>query len=125
MRELTKSVFSFSWAASLLGASEMANLLSPRRQRGPSSRDAFENCTRSAVDQMGPSLRQVFAVGDQLQRSIVNAMFGVFTLGTSSAGGCSGMRDSQQDGQAQAGSGTYGSSDPSSTGWGPMPSNRQ
>jgi hypothetical protein len=126
MRELTKSVLSFSWAASLLGAKELANLLSPQRQQGSSSRDVFDTATRGAIDQMGGSLRQLFAVGDQVQRGVVNTMFGVFTLGMSSVSGCGGMRNSQPGGQAKpAGNGGTSSTDPSSTGWGPMPSNQQ
>jgi hypothetical protein len=76
MRELTRSMASFSWAVSLFGVEQMTNLLSPRR-----AADAFGAVTRSAEGALGPGLRSAFQTGDRLQRAMVDASFGLVGLG--------------------------------------------
>jgi len=82
MRDLTRSVASFSWAMSLYGLEQMANLMSPRRAAA-----AFEAVTRTTEGTLGPGLRTAFQTGDRLQRSVVDLSFGLVGLGGSPANG--------------------------------------
>lgn len=100
MRELAKSMLSFTWSMSVFGLSQAANLLSPRQ-----AVSAFEEVTRRTGEQLGPSARQMFDAGDRVQRGFVDLAFRTFGLGCSS---CSGSRSAQQ----ASGQGN---------GWGPMP----
>lgn len=71
MRDLTKSMTSFSWALSLFGARQMLNLMHPSRAAG-----AFESMARAAEGQLDEGLGSAFRTGDRLQRTIVDAAFG-------------------------------------------------
>lgn len=73
MRELSKSLFSLSWALPLFGLQQMANFNDP--DRAASSMDAV---TRSAADQMGSGVRSLFRSGDELGRGAVEASFALF-----------------------------------------------
>src|SRR5437763_12584498 len=80
MRELTKSIISFSWAVSLLGIKEATRLFQPGQVQGPYS-NSCEPVTQAAVAQLDPSVQGVFRTGDNFQRGVVNAVFGVFNPG--------------------------------------------
>ena len=73
MINFTKSMFSYSLAASLFGMKQMGNLFSS--QRGPDNRHpataGFENVTHCTVDEFGDTLRTVFHTTDRLQRGMV------------------------------------------------------
>lgn len=71
MREFTKSIFSFSWALSLFGIQQTANLLSPAK-----AAQAFESVTQATEGQINDSLKTTFNAGDRLQRNAVNLFFG-------------------------------------------------
>jgi len=86
MRNLTRSVASFSWAMSLFGAEQMANLISPRR-----AADAFGTVARSTEGALGPGLRSAFQAGDRLQRAMVDVSFSLVGLGPSANGGGAGQ----------------------------------
>jgi hypothetical protein len=85
MRDLTRSLASFTWAMSLFGVEQMANLMSPRR-----AADAFGAVARSAEGALGPGLRSVFETGDRLQRAMLDTSFSLVGLGPSAANGGSG-----------------------------------
>lgn len=85
MRDLTRSVASFTWAMSLFGVEQMANLMSPRR-----AADAFGAVARSAEGALGPGLRSAFETGDRLQKAMLDASFSLVGLAPSSGGGNSG-----------------------------------
>jgi hypothetical protein len=76
MRDLTRSMASFSWAMSLYGVRQMANLVAPRR-----AADAFSAVARSAEGALGPGLRSAFQTGDRLQKAVVDLSFGLVGLG--------------------------------------------
>jgi hypothetical protein len=82
MRELTRSVASFSWAMSLFGVEQMANLVSPRR-----AADAFGAVARSAQGALGPGLRSAFQTGDRAQQAVVDLSFSLVGLGPSANSG--------------------------------------
>jgi hypothetical protein len=76
MRELTKSMFSFSWAMPLYGMKQMLNLSFPRDMSRPfgEAADGFEAVTDAMRKQLGPTMRSLFDAGDQIQRGLVDAM---------------------------------------------------
>lgn len=78
MCDLARSVASFTWAMSLFGVKQMANLMSPRR-----AADSFGAVTRTAEGALGPRLRSAFETGDRLQRTMVDASFSLAGLAPS------------------------------------------
>lgn len=110
MRELVKSAFSLSWAMSLLGLKQATNLLNPQELAKASLND-LEPVSQATINQLDPRLQGLFRTGDNLQRGMVNLMFGLFdpgnwnpsrwAPGSGSTSPCSG----NQSGQS----------------WGPMP----
>jgi hypothetical protein len=99
MREFTRSVASFSWAMSLFGVEQMANMVSPRR-----AADAFGAVARSAEGALGPGLRSVFQAGDRLQKAAVDLSFSMVGLGPASRCGCAATETATGTG-ASSGSG--------------------
>jgi hypothetical protein len=152
MRDLTKSMTSFSWALSLFGLRQMTSMLTPQGWKGANS--SFDHVTRSTEDQLGAVTRSIFRAGDGLQRGMVDLMFNMLSLGGTTNGdqGGDAFRRSAQwsadvinrsaDAIRQAasdprGPGAPAASGPSSrpspgpspapsgeTGWGPMPGTR-
>lgn len=74
MRELTKSIFSFSWAMSLFGIQQTTNLMSPEK-----AAKAFNSVTEATEAQLTDVMRTTFSAGDKLQRSAVDMTLGMFT----------------------------------------------
>lgn len=135
MRELTKSMMSFSWAMSLLGAQQMARLMMPQTW-GQGAPD-LDTVTRSTEGQLGSVTQSMFRAGDNLQRGMVDMMFGMFNLGNSASsvwqmgsdaarqasrgcGGC-GQTAPPPGMPSQRGATGQASGEP---GWGPMPGSR-
>jgi hypothetical protein len=75
MRELTKSMFSFSWAISLFGLQQLVNLSAPSR-----ATKAFDHVTEATEEVLGDLLKATFKAGDNLQRGVVDLTLGVLTL---------------------------------------------
>ncbi len=77
MRELTKSMLSFSWAMPLYGMKQMLNLTLPRDMSRPfgEAADGFNSVTGSMREQLGSTMKSMFDAGDQIQRSMVDVMF--------------------------------------------------
>ena len=129
MREFTKSMVSFSWAMSMFGVQQMANLLKrpdPNQPRGPAT-EAFDGVTRATADQLGKTLQETFRAGDKFQRGMVDMMLGAFFP---QGRGARGMMDTAARAMGQAmgqASGCCGDAQRDdggrgqSTGWGPMP----
>ena len=74
MREFTKSIFSFSWAMSLFGVQQTANLMSPDK-----AAKAFNSVTEATEAQFADALKTTFNAGDKLQRNAVDMTLGMFT----------------------------------------------
>ena len=82
MRELTKSVMSYTWAMSVFGVQQMVSLFIPRQGRSMAdSVDAINNVTGAATEQLGETMQSTFRAGDQLQRGVVDLMFGAMMMG--------------------------------------------
>ena len=77
MWDFTKSVLSFSWAMSLFGAQQVANLIAPSK-----AAKAFEEITQATEAELGNTLKAVFRAGDTLQRGLVDLTFGALPGGT-------------------------------------------
>jgi len=82
MRELTKSMFSYSWAMSLFWAKQMVNMTVPTGgNQWERAAGNFEPVTRATVDQFGSTLKAAFNAGDNVQRGFVDLAFGMFNPG--------------------------------------------
>lgn len=75
MRELTKSIFSFSWAISLFGVQQTVNLFTPSK-----AARSFNEVTGAAREQFSGLAEATFKAGDNLQRAVIDQTFGLFTL---------------------------------------------
>jgi len=76
--ELAKSLLSFSWAQSLLGAQQAMRLLAPGRTAGQPAA-ALDAVTRATEDQLGGVIKGAFAAGDRLQRGAIDLTAGLLT----------------------------------------------
>src|SRR5262249_53300051 len=74
MRELTKSLFSFSWIMSLFGGQQTVNLIDPAK-----ATRAFDEVTEAATKEFHGLTKAMFQTGDRLQRQMVDAAFCVFS----------------------------------------------
>ena len=76
MRELAKSLSTFSWALSLFGAQQMFRLLrNPLAGGGEPSTGNLEAVTRAAQGSLDGAFQRTFAAGDQVQRSALDLAF--------------------------------------------------
>jgi hypothetical protein len=75
MRDLTKSMASYTWAMSVYGVQQMMNLMTPTK-----ATDSFDKVTAATVNEMDNALKETFQVGDRIQRGMVDIMMG--SLGT-------------------------------------------
>jgi hypothetical protein len=82
MLELTKSAFSYSWAMSLFGSQQLANLVAPADWRDPTRRAdaAFYSVTQATQNQFNDLIFGGFQIGDEVQRGLVDFAFDTLTL---------------------------------------------
>jgi hypothetical protein len=82
IRDLTKSMLSFSWAMSLFGVKQLANTLLPQKPSQPTHRAtaAFHAVTHATEEQFDNVLKGVLKAGDTLQRGMVDFMFDCLSL---------------------------------------------
>jgi hypothetical protein len=81
MREFTKSLFSYSLAASLFSLQQLQNLTTARREKekeDPATK-AFRSATKAAVDQFGGTLKSTFQALDNVQRGVISLGFSFVT----------------------------------------------
>ena len=73
MRDVTKSLLSTSWAMSLFGVKQMINLVKEDEQsRGTT--EAFDAATQATGEDFDDMIHSLFAVGDELQREIIDLL---------------------------------------------------
>ena len=98
MREFTKSMFSYTWAMSLFGAQQMLNILSPSK-----AVKSFEGVASATRGELGQPLQAAFRAGDEMQRRMIDLMFGVISPGRSGDGrrrdASGGQQQSETPGQ--------------------------
>lgn len=75
MRDLTKSINSFSWAISLFGLDQMMNLLRPSKAAA-----AFDAVTDATERQLGDVMKSTFRAGDNMQRAMVDMTMGFMSM---------------------------------------------
>jgi hypothetical protein len=82
IRDLTKSMLSFSWAMSLFSMEQLANTLTPQRPDQPTHKaaTAFNAVTHATEEQLSSVLKGVFKAGDQLQKGTIDLMFSFLSL---------------------------------------------
>ena len=84
MLELTKSAIRYSWAMSLFGTRQLANLFTPGDQRDPTRRvnAGFYPVTQALENQLNNSdlLFAAFLLGNDAQRALVDLTFDSLTL---------------------------------------------
>ena len=78
MRDLARSMIRFSWAMSVLGARQAANLVTPR-QGWERSTEAFDAVRHAAVEEMGETLKSFYRAGDRLQDGMVDTVSRLFS----------------------------------------------
>ncbi len=78
MRELTKSLLTFSLTMSLFGVKQLGNLLNPARSQatGLQMKEAFDSLSNVAQQQFGETFQETFQAGDEIQRRMIDAMYG-------------------------------------------------
>ena len=120
LRDLTKSMLSFSWGMSLFGAKQLVNSLTPEKATA-----AFDAVTRATEAQFGDAFKGAFRVGDRLQRNMVDMTFSVLMLEAFNPSQLMKMAsDVTQQTTGTTGQGTQGrpaGSQERATGWGPVP----
>lgn len=78
MREVTESVLRFTWAMSLVGVRQAANLLTPRRGWETTTRE-LDAVSGAAGREMGETMRGFYRAGDRLQAGMVDTVSRLFT----------------------------------------------
>lgn len=73
MLELTKSMMRFSWAMSLLGVRQMANLINPS-DGWDDAKDAMNAVSSTASEQMGDTVKSFYKAGDRFQSEMLDNM---------------------------------------------------
>lgn len=82
MRELAKSAVRYTWAMSLFGVQQAANVLALSNCRQPARKTnaAFFSVKQAAETQFDDLIFAAFLVGDEMQRSLTNIFFDTVTL---------------------------------------------
>ena len=77
MREFTKSVLSYGWASTMFQVQQLTNVFTTNPETGNSvATDAYNELARATAQQLSPAMQATYRVGDAMQRSMVNMMFG-------------------------------------------------
>lgn len=76
MRDVTKSMLSYTWAMSVFSIQQAANLFSRGAGPGQCNRatEVFDEITGAVTGELDGRLKTVFRVGDNLQRRFVDVM---------------------------------------------------
>ena len=110
MRELTKSLTSYTWAMSVFWTQQMFNFfgLSGSGAWDRSTR-SFNNVTEATTNEMGDTMRAVFRGGDTLQRGMVDLFMAPFSAGNWGGNGSStGSGNGHGTGAGSVNANTYG-----------------
>jgi len=82
MRELTESAVRYTWAMSLFGVQQAANMLMPSSFRQPTRKvnSALFSVKQAAEIQFGDLVFGAFEIGDEVQRGLTDFFFDTLTL---------------------------------------------
>jgi len=90
MRDITKSMLSYTWAVSMFGVQQAANMLRGGGRQGNRASEAFDDITGAMTEQFDDTFKAAFRAGDSMQRGLVDLVYG-------------GMATMRPDGWRQAG----------------------
>jgi hypothetical protein len=82
VRDLAKSMISFSWAMSLFGMNQMMNVIptsNPSHMTNKATTD-FNSITDATTRQLGETFQGAFQFGDRLQKGLVDFTLDLLTL---------------------------------------------
>src|ERR1051325_26546 len=82
MRELAKSAVRYTWAMSLFGIQQAANVLTPSsfQEPAPKANAAFFTVKRVTENEFDDLLSAAYQVGDEVQRGLTDIFFDTVTL---------------------------------------------
>lgn len=83
--ELAKSTVSFTWAMALMGAKQLAEVVTGKPEAADRTRAAFDASTQGAGRNLGELAAGVYLAGDDLQRELTDLAFGFLRPGTNGA----------------------------------------
>lgn len=129
MRDLSKSMLSFTWALSLLGMRQAVGLFSG----APGTARMLDPITETAVGQLDESMKGIFRSGDNIQSKTVDMMFGILNpanwnpmrwmsgCGSKSANGSTAPPSYASAPSTSPPTNVNATTAGSNVGWGPMP----
>jgi hypothetical protein len=79
MRDLTKSILSYTWALSVFGIQQAANIFRRGKRQDSRGMEGFDGVTAAIRDELDDTLKAAYRAGDNLQRGMVDLMFGGLT----------------------------------------------
>lgn len=93
MREFTKSMMRFTWSMTVFGTKQMVDLFRSqgRGDKLHDTAEAFDHVTNAAESEMEDITKSVFQMGDNLQKNMVDMMFGMTPFRNSGQGNLDGM----------------------------------
>ena len=80
LRDLVKSVTSYSWRLSMQSAEQLTKAMAIPVTRVFNGQSGFSSVTSAAEQQIGNAFQTTIRVGDEAQRKTVDLMFDLFTL---------------------------------------------
>ncbi|HEY7494180.1 MAG TPA: hypothetical protein VIH59_24145, partial [Candidatus Tectomicrobia bacterium] len=87
MRELLKSILSFSWGMSLFGVKQLENVMAALDPKQPQNKaiSAFDAVTYATEAHLDGALKEAFRAGERMQSTLFDIMSGSLPTGPSSA----------------------------------------
>jgi len=86
MREMTESVLRFTWALSLVGLRQAANVVLPRQGWQEKSRRELDALSATAAREMGETMRTFYRAGDRFQAGALDTAARLFSASWSLPG---------------------------------------
>lgn len=86
MKEMTESVLRFTWAMSLVGLRQAADIVLPRRDGKERSRRALDALSAAASREMGETMRGFYRAGDRFQAGALDTASRLFSAAWSQPG---------------------------------------
>ena len=82
MRELTKSMTTFTWAMSVFGVQQVLNLATGGAgDQADQCAESFNHVSQASADTLGSALKAIYGAGDRLQSDMVDLLLGSLRSG--------------------------------------------
>ncbi len=102
MRNVVKSIFSFSWGMTLLGARTLTRLIDPRDGTGPE----LDAVAKAAGEELEEPLKSIFLSADRMQSQLIDRLFDAVSGGKKS--GADGVPCAENPGSQPLDTSGYG-----------------